>query len=102
MPEARSRWRSNAADRHDGAPHLRARRLDAQPRAVAVAPGARLAQPQTRQVERAQWVELGLGKARAKILARLAHAHRDRAAALHDDKRVDDAEWARRAPRAVG
>src|SRR5207244_1521707 len=44
-----------------------------------------------RQIGRAQWIELGNRKTRAKIFARLTHATGDRAAALHRGEGVDGA-----------
>src|SRR6266536_2095056 len=68
MPEARSSWRGDAADRLDRAPYRRARCLDAQRRAVAAGPQTALAEPQMRQIERAQRVELGGREPGAEIL----------------------------------
>src|ERR1700674_4522101 len=59
MPETRSRRRGDPADRLDGMPHRGARRLDAQPRPVAIGPHGTLAEPDVRQVEGAQRVALG-------------------------------------------
>jgi hypothetical protein len=59
MPQARPRRRSDPADRLHRTPHRRARRLDAQPRAVPLRPRAAIAEAQMRQIERTQWVEVG-------------------------------------------
>src|SRR5260370_40091877 len=58
MPEARPGRRGDTAERLDGVPHGRSRRLDAQRRSAPVGPQVALAEPQMRQVERAQRVEL--------------------------------------------
>src|SRR6266568_7930290 len=71
MPEAGSRRRRDPAGRLDRAPHRGARRLDAQRGTVPIGPHAAFAEPQVRQVERAQRVELGCREAGAEILAGL-------------------------------
>src|SRR6266851_3570455 len=95
MPEAGSRRRSDPAGRLDRAPHRGARRLDAQRGTLPVGPRTALAEPQMRQVERAQRVELSCREPGAEILARLSHARGYRAAPLHDRQRVDGAIGAR-------
>src|SRR6266700_5209516 len=91
MPEAGSGRRGDPAGRLDRAPHRGARRLDAQRGTLPVGPQAALAEPQMRQVERAQRVELSCREPGAEILAGLSHAGGYRAAPLHDGKRVDGA-----------
>src|SRR5712671_6037554 len=80
VPEARSRRRAHPANRLDRPPHRRARRLDAQRGTVPVGTLAALAEAKTRQVERAQRIELSRREPGAKILTGLSHACGDRAA----------------------
>src|SRR3954469_20213057 len=80
MPDARPRRRGDPADRLDRPPYRVACRLDAQNGSLLAAPRPAFSETELRQVERAQRVELRGCKARPKILPRLSHAGRDRAA----------------------